>query len=126
MVLLDFSLTDPEELSTTKENSESYLCIVCGALITEEKYLIGISGNTPFHVFTNPYGLVFNIMTVAHAEMLIPVSQEETEYTWFPGYSWRIEVCSVCREHLGWYYHSGRNKPSQFYGLIRDKLVSGH
>ena len=31
-------------------------------------------------------------------------SESTDAYSWFPGYSWTIASCKVCREHLGWVF----------------------
>ena len=43
------------------------------------------------------------------------------EFTWFPGYAWRIAYCKSCQHHLGWSYYS--NEAERFYGLILDYLA---
>jgi cereblon len=123
MVLLDLSLTDPKILEKTTEGEEAFLCFLCKTKITEKKFLISISDGTPFHSFTNPYGIAFNVMTVSYCEMVVEASERVLEHTWFPGYDWSILICANCREHLGWKYHSSDQQPSNFYALIRGKLI---
>lgn len=123
MVLLNLSLADPKIIDELSEGEEAFLCYVCKTKITEKKYLVNISGDTPFHIFSNPYGFSFKVMTVSYAEMVKITSEPEIENTWFPGYSWAVLQCQVCMEHLGWKYTSKEKTPATFYGLIRDKLV---
>ena len=123
-VLLDLSLTDPKVIEDVTEGDEAFLCYLCKAKITEKKYIISISGNTPYHSFTNPYGFSFNVITVSYCEMIIEGSSPVSEHTWFPGYCWTVLSCAGCSEHLGWRFISVKNKiPGSFYGLIRDKLI---
>ena len=42
-----------------------------------------------------------------------------TEHSWFPGYTWRIALCSRCRNHLGWLF---QGHGEGFYGLILTQL----
>jgi hypothetical protein len=41
-------------------------------------------------------------------------------WTWFPGYSWQVELCGHCDEQLGWIY---RSSDADFHGLILDRLI---
>ncbi len=122
MVLLNLSLTDPKIIEKIDESDPSILCSVCRTKISERKFLVPIKDGTPYHTFTNPHGFSFNILTVMYAEMVEIVSEEYSEFSWFPGYSWAIIACSACKEHLGWIFRSPDREPGTFYGLIRDKL----
>jgi hypothetical protein len=72
------------------------------------------------HRFQNPEGYRFHIGCFARAFGCVPLGNPTSEFTWFPGYSWQIELCGGCREHLGWLYQSGSRA---FHGLILDRLV---
>ena len=123
MVLLNISLTDPKLIEELSPGKEVFLCAVCKTKITEKQYIISIKDNTPYHAFTNPYGIAYNVMTVSYSEMVLSVTGPTLEHTWFAGYAWEVIVCAECREHLGWKFSSGTQKPGNFYGLIRDKLI---
>jgi cereblon len=126
-VLLDLSLTDPKIIEEITEGEEAFLCYLCKTKITEKKYIIKVSGNTPYHSFINPYGFSYNVITVSYCEMVREDSVPVSEHTWFPGYAWRILSCAHCSEHLGWRFISVKEKiPTSFYGLIRDKLISSY
>lgn len=123
-VLLDLSLTDPKAIEYITEEDEAFLCFLCKVKITEKKYLVSISGDTPYHTLTNPYGFSYNIMTVSYCEMVRESSGPVTEHSWFKGYAWSILTCAGCSEHLGWRFTSVKDsQPGSFYGLIRDKLI---
>ena len=123
-VLLDLSLTDPKTIEEITEGDEAFLCFLCKVKITEKKYIVTVSGGTPYHTFTNPYGFFYNVMTVSYCEMVRESSDPVLEHSWFPGYAWSILTCIGCSEHLGWRFTSaGKNQPSSFYCLIRDKLI---
>lgn len=41
------------------------------------------------------------------------------EFSWFPGYSWQITLCSACHHHLGWKFLAIKESvvPKSFFGL---------
>jgi hypothetical protein len=41
-------------------------------------------------------------------------------WTWFPGYSWQVDYCRHCGEHLGWLFRAAEHR---FHGLVLDRLV---
>jgi len=123
MILLDLSLTDPKIIEELSKGKEAFLCYLCKVKITEKKYIISVSGGTPYHTFTNPYGFSYNVMTVSFCEMIRESTGPVLEHTWFPGYTWSILSCASCSEHLGWRFASPDRQPASFYGLIRDKLI---
>ncbi len=71
------------------------------------------------HLGTNPHGLSFEIGCFRTAPGCHQVGQETAEWSWFPGYRWRVALCRGCGMHLGWCYRGG--EPA-FYGLIVDQL----
>jgi hypothetical protein len=44
------------------------------------------------------------------------------EFTWFPGYGWRLALCAKCNTHLGWEFR-GRDEHG-FLGLILSALIA--
>jgi len=70
------------------------------------------------HVFFNPGGFVFDLACFAAAPGVSLTGNPSTEFTWFPGYAWRIALCGGCYEHLGWRYQG----EGTFFGLIWDRL----
>ena len=65
-------------------------------------------------------GAVFKIGCFGSAVGCTARGTSEAYWSWFPGYSWRIEVCSGCAEHLGWLFTSTDH---DFHGLILDRLT---
>ena len=100
------------------EGGLHYLCRACRQRIAPKSAETPVHGKIR-HTFFNPHGLLFRIVCLKTAPGASGVGAETSEFTWFPGYAWRICVCSVCRAHLGWSY-SGN---SEFFGLIEDALV---
>lgn len=45
-----------------------------------------------------------------------------TEFSWFPGYSWRYVHCGQCNNHLGWKYFSLKLMPRSFIGLTGSSI----
>jgi hypothetical protein len=72
------------------------------------------------HTFVNPHGIRYHIGCFATAAGCVPVGEPSAYWTWFPGHTWRIEVCRNCREHLGWLFESA---DSEFHGLVLDRLA---
>ncbi len=127
-----FDTTAPETLKrlltehqqTSAEQPEKRLCCkVCGQMITREQDRIK-RGGAHTHTFTNPHGIRFAIgcfETVAGCE---EKGIKTEEFTWFPGFGWRIAYCTGCKEHLGWRFHS--QGEDTFYGLILKRLRYPH
>jgi len=96
------------------------LCAICGHRITHTGERIRVNGSHQ-HTFANPHGFVFRIGCFLSAPgCLEEPSDETTEFTWFAGYAWRIEVCGGCFSHLGWGF---RSEDHRFHGLVVDRLV---
>ena len=72
------------------------------------------------HAFTNPHGIGYRIGCFASAMSLAGLGSETDEYTWFPGYYWRVMLCSRCNALLGWRY---RSVDDEFFGLIVRHLM---
>ncbi len=62
----------------------------------------------------------FRVGCFSDASGLLKHGPSSSYWTWFPGYTWQVEVCGGCREQLGWLYRSGGHA---FHGLILDNLV---
>lgn len=94
------------------------LCARCRHTITQERERIAVSGAAE-HDVVNPHGFRFHIGCFRHAPGCTPTGDATTEYTWFPGYAWRLAQCGQCRAHLGWHYTA---QGDSFFGLILDRL----
>ena len=77
-------------------------------------------GGAHEHTFANPEGYQFHIGCFARATGCAAVGDPSTYWSWFAGYSWQVELCSACGEHLGWLF---RAKGHLFHGLVLDRLV---
>jgi len=105
--------------TTRNRQGRHLLCAVCGHLITYDGERISIQG-AHRHTFANPHGLVFRIGCFRAAPGCRRASRETTDFSWFPGYAWNIQVCGACFTHVGWAY---RAEGDGFHGLILERLV---
>lgn len=103
------------------ERSEFFGCSVCKNVICHKKDVFPMSCSGPQNSFVNSNGYVHDTMTVRNARGLIQEYEWSTEFSWFPGYAWRITCCEHCGRHIGWCYRSIKpdTKPKKFFGLSR-------
>ena len=100
--------------------ANDWLCAWCLNRVADEKDRFSCDGQSEFS-FTNPNGILFHIITFMQTTGCRQAGLPTLEHTWFPGHAWSFCVCDRCRTHLGWYYAG----PSEFAGLIRDRIVRG-
>jgi hypothetical protein len=112
-------ITEPVLSDSDARKARRLLCGQCAHTITNSAAGITIQGSH-VHQFINPVGLSFEIACYATAPGCFSTGQATEQYTWFPGYRWRLAVCARCATQLGWSYH-GRDGDG-FYGLIRNRL----
>ncbi len=114
------------QASTTRrparEEHKAILCALCRAPITFEQARIEVSGAHQ-HRFFNPRGIIFLIGCFRSAPGCSPTGPSSGEFTWFPGFLWRVVECASCRTHLGWSF--ANDSDAFFFGLILDRLVEG-
>ena len=108
------------EESEEEEKEKYILCAQCRSVITSPRERIEVHGMHQ-HTFFNPYGIIFQIGCFKAAQGCGYVGPAIEEFSWFPGFSWRVAICRVCLTHLGWLF----NSPGQdsFHGLILDHLI---
>lgn len=77
--------------------------------------------------YCNKNGFIHETVTVScvDTESLVIEDHASTQYSWFPGYSWRIAYCNICSRHKGWKFTAVRKdlKPEFFYGLSRNGVI---
>lgn len=93
-------------------------CAACRCEVTDGCARIEMGG-AHNHTFVNPSGYAYHIGCFGVAPGTRSLGDISRWWSWFPGFAWRIAVCSGCREHLGWSFHGERT----FFGLILDRLV---
>lgn len=97
-----------------KGRGSRLVCATCGHPIARESHRMEMSGSHT-HGFTNPHGLYFEIGCFSQAPGCRFDAHASDEFTWFPGYSWRIAVCGGCTTHMGWRFES---RAHGFVGLL--------
>lgn len=103
-----------------EEEEESYiLCRQCSQAITRAAERISKQG-AHRHTFANPHGIVYEIGCFRSAIGCGYTGPGTDEFTWFPGYEWRVAICRSCLTHLGWVFSASGS--DRFYGLILDRL----
>jgi hypothetical protein len=108
------------------DGDEPLVCRSCGASITDRELAFSPDGQPPERVFFNPAGLVMRVLTVRGAGNLALVGDRVAEFTWFPGFTWRVAVCAACATHLGWLYETVEGaEPALFWGFLLERLAEG-
>ena len=97
---------------------EAICCRACGSVVTGRNQRMQVSGSH-HHTFFNPAGIVYELGCFHQAPGCLVTGAPSAEFTWFPGYLWRVALCRRCRVHLGWLFIMEGNF---FYGLILTKL----
>ncbi|MBE0583687.1 MAG: hypothetical protein IH612_07950 [Desulfofustis sp.] len=110
-----------DESDDDEQSGERVLrCRRCSAPITTEKQRVSRHGQHRHTVF-NPAGIVYEIGCFQQAQGCLVPGAASLEFSWFAGYSWRVAFCSVCFEHLGWYFSGGDDG---FFGLVLNRLTA--
>lgn len=115
------SFVEDETQDKVSDPEEYIFCRQCRNRITSPAERIEVQGSHR-HTFANPHGILFEIgcfRTVMGCGHAGPAS---TDFSWFPGFSWRIAVCIKCLTHLGWLFASPDK--GSFHGLILDRLIT--
>lgn len=108
-----------EKISFIEKEKNAILCRSCKNKITSIDEMIEVNTQHK-HVFKNPIGIVYHIACYLNAKGCLVVGNPTDEHTWFPGFHWRLALCSQCFSHLGWFFESS---VESFFGLILDNLV---
>jgi hypothetical protein len=95
------------------------VCAACRTPITSSGARTTVGGSFE-HLEVNPHGHVFRIGCFATAAHLVVSGPPTAFWSWFPGYTWQVEVCGRCRTHLGWLFRSADHR---FHGLILERLL---
>ena len=113
------TIAHPSE-ETEEETTEAIVCRHCLHTITFPNERRTINGGHT-HTFANPEGIVFEIACYGDARGCAYIGAASSEFTWFPGYVWRIAVCGYCQVHLGWRFTAADSR--FFHGLITSRLL---
>jgi len=103
-----------------KETAEddALLCSSCANRVTGSDQAVSV-GDSHFHTFFNPAGIVFELGCFRTAPGCLRAGDLTAEFTWFQGCLWCFSLCRRCGAHLGWYY---QQKEAGFFGLILARL----
>ena len=111
---------EEEAPGVESEEQEFIFCRQCRQVITKPDERISRQG-AHRHTFANPHGLVFEIGCFRNIQGCGYAGEQTDEFTWFPGYHWRVCFCGMCLTHLGWVFNSKAG--DIFHGLIVDRLI---
>ena len=114
------TVVEKEAEERSPEEEPHILCRQCHQTITSPDERMTMQGSHR-HTFANPHGLVFDIGCFRNVKGCGYAGTASDEFTWFPGYSWRICFCVMCLTHLGWIF--GSEGRGIFHGLILDRLI---
>jgi cereblon len=105
--------------------AKTFSCRSCGADVASEFDTIEILGRPYRAVYRNPFGIAFEVLTLARARNTQRASEPTEEHTWFPGYAWSLVTCAVCGEQMGWAFDAVEpvSGPQTFFGLQTDKMT---
>ncbi len=120
------SAFEPFKAANTRDAADAaraswLVCVDCGRRITTEQARIEMLGRHS-HTFTNPHEITYRIGCFRDAAGCSHAGASTYEFTWFPGYAWRLALCTACGAHLGWLYR--KSDGSCFHGLILNRLRS--
>lgn len=103
------------------KKSAHFACSTCQGVLCQKSDVFSMSRSGPQSSFVNPSGFIHDTITVRKAAGLVKTSNWSSQFTWFPGYQWRMAHCARCHRHIGWCYKSteAETKPRRFFGLSR-------
>lgn len=122
MKILGFNCTEARLLWILNilKRCEFFGCSACKNVICHKKDVFPMSCSGPQNSFVNSHGYVHDTMTVRSTRGLIQEYEWSTEFSWFPGYAWRVACCENCGRHIGWCFKTKSDtKPKKFFGLSR-------
>jgi len=107
--------------------AQDLCCRACGQALAREQDLCTVGGSGPEHSFVNPAGVVHALVTVADAHHVRDHGERTTDFSWFPGWSWRYADCGGCGVFLGWCFEAVEPdiSPGRFHGLRIVALALG-
>jgi len=97
-----------------------YACAACALRLAREDWVLEAETQGPL-VFANPHGRFFELLLVTHVVGGAFDRHATGEFTWFPGYAWRVGVCAGCHAHIGWHFEATRSDVAlrEFVALSR-------
>jgi hypothetical protein len=106
---------EKENRAEDADNCDDALrCAHCGHIITRQGQAITVA-SAHEHTVVNPAGVLFAIRLFRSAPGCRFQGAPSGEFSWFPGYLWRLAFCGGCGQHLGWLF---QGEGDQFVALI--------
>ena len=99
---------------------ETLCCASCHRPVTSAAERLVVA-ESHVHSRRNPLGIEYTFGCFADAPGCRAQGADALEYTWFPGYAWRVAVCGGCGTHLGWRFSADSGR---FFALIVTRLKS--
>ncbi|XP_047998312.1 protein cereblon-like [Leguminivora glycinivorella] len=106
------------------DKSKALCCGSCGAELSRRSHMFAMSSDGVHANYTNFGGFMHDVVTVRTATETL-LGPPSAEYSWFPGYTWRVAQCSACGTHVGWRFDAMKRKlrPAQFFALCRNLVM---
>ena len=121
-------LPSPQHDDSTQKKPAWLRCRVCTRRIVLVSDRLSFDG-AHCHRFLNPHGVSYEIALYHDAPGCTHEHEASEYFSWFPGFTWRIALCSGCAMHLGWAFECigtpGVGEPTSFHGLIANRLRAG-
>jgi len=114
-------LVRQDQAEERADRRQSLRCAHCGHVITHRDEAITVSGSHE-HSFVNPAGLLFTVRLFCRASGCRFHGRPSPQFSWFPGYLWRIALCGGCGGHLGWLFQGAAD---EFVALIAAAIKEG-
>ncbi|XP_055587848.1 protein cereblon-like [Uranotaenia lowii] len=113
-------------INKSLDNMCYFVCKRCENEIGSYNDLFAMSKQGIQTSYCNPQGFVHETLTIYKTkdDSTFNVDRPSTEFSWFPGYSWQITLCTNCRQHLGWKFVATKKNylPKSFYGLTGSNI----
>ncbi|XP_059611561.1 protein cereblon [Phlebotomus argentipes] len=104
-----------------------YHCIECQQKVAKFSEVFAMSKDGVQASYCNPGGFIHDTVTLFGVELnaVIVERSKSTQFSWFPGYAWKITVCGRCHRHLGWQFVAEKKnlRPHSFFGLTQRSIV---
>ncbi|KAJ6640313.1 Protein cereblon [Pseudolycoriella hygida] len=121
-IFMSNSVTDRMQIIGKSMNMvRFFICKHCNNRLANINMSFAMSKQGVQSSYCNPSGFIHETNTVystLHNAVYV-TGRPSIEFSWFPGYSWQITLCSSCHHHLGWKFIAIKESviPKSFFGL---------
>ncbi len=116
--MLDNTTAHSDRTDDAFETDDAIYCAACIYLVTQRRWRVA-RREAHEHTVFNPAGRLFDILCFKEAPGALPHGEACGDFTWFPGYLWKISTCHGCGTHIGCRFE----RADVFFGLIKTRLV---